>query len=1233
MAASDHLVGLADDSERRLERLFASFDSAWKRGARPRIADFLPEKPAEDRRAAVFELALIDLEYAIARDPSPRIELYLAEFPELASDRDRVLELADREYLLRHEAGVAPSVREYVARFPDLAARLIFRLEKDPAAPDGHLDDATRPYVGRPPESPAEIILNPAVDDSVPTALPEIGPPRYRHIRHHARGGLGEVFVAEDTVLGRRVALKRIRPEFANDETVRRRFRREAEITAGLEHPGIAPIHELITDRNGQCWYVMRFLKGHTLRSAIEHYHRAKPGADPVARSLDFRGLMTRFVSVCETMSYVHKCGVVHRDLTPANVMLGDHGETIVLDWGFATASGEVDINEISTSMAPVASPLDASLMQSGKLFGTPAFMAPEQAGMHQTAVGPASDIYCLGAILFMLLTSRPPFVDRDLAKTLEKIQKGDYPRPRELRPETSAALEAVCLKAMAIKPEHRYGDAQDLGRDIDRWLADEPVSVYREPMADRIARWARRNRTRLVLAAAVTLVALIAGGSYGVVNVKRRADAERVRVTRRERVEAEALAILREARALAVKAKDDPTKWAEAIPLLQGIAERLEAESSTGGGLLDARDLLKSCREGESDEKFVRDLKDARLKGALRTEGNYDVRAKRDEYRRLFTAHGLDLSADEVAGRIGMSRLRAILVATLDDWALELDKANQSERTLRRKLLTLAGEADADVLSNQIRNAMEDDDREALVRLANKLNKRAALATQLHTVGYALYKAGKLAEAEAFLSEGQTIRSGDFWINTTLAQVCLAMDPPRAEKASRHYDIAVNLLPGSTLARLNHGNALLQTGEIDRAILVYQEANRLTADSPEAHYALGYGYLAKGRFESAAEQFRIAVRHRPDFPEAHNGFVRASLDGGHIDRCRADYEAWIREAPGSAEAHCGLGLALANSPGRAKEAVQQYRRAIELKPEFAPAHHLLGNAMLDRRQFDEALGEQARAIELNPDSPLHQYGLGRALAGKGRFSDAEAAFRRAIRSKRDFAEAHWDLGLSLISQGKFDAAVAALKAGHPPGAKPADPDPERIVSEAEKFARFRPRLEEFVQRGSGSEVAATSTVLAKMCHHLHRHIAAAKFWTEALADDGDDVARQKHQQDGDYHAAARDAALAGTAVYKDEPALDETARERHRDTARRWLETEQGLYTHVIANRPELAPIAADVLKSWKTDPDLACVRDVSELDKLADPERKLWQSFWSRIDDLIVSAAGRPESRPRDR
>ena len=308
---------------------------------------------------------------------------------------------------------------------------------------------------------------------------------RFRILRPHARGGLGAVFVALDEELHREVALKQILDGHADDPTSRQRFLIEAEITGKLEHPGIVPVYGLGRDGDGHPYYVMRLIRGDSLKEAIQRcYADEAMKTDAGRRSLQLRKLLRSFTDVCNAIEYAHSRGVIHRDIKPANVVIGEHGETLVVDWGIAKPLGRVGPGSQAGDwmLFPSSAGTSAETLP-GAAMGTPAYMSPEQAGGDLEAQGPRSDVYSLGATLYCLLTGKPPLEGDDVGAILRAVQKGEFPRPRRLEPSIDRALEAVCLKAMALKPEDRYATPRALAEDVERWLADQPVLAYAEPL------------------------------------------------------------------------------------------------------------------------------------------------------------------------------------------------------------------------------------------------------------------------------------------------------------------------------------------------------------------------------------------------------------------------------------------------------------------------------------------------------------------------------------------------------------------------------------------------------------------------------------------------------------------------------------------------------------------------------------------------------------------------------
>ncbi len=393
----------------------------------------------------------------------------------------------------------------------------------------GNLDDAEiratieHSTLGLPPHDPY------STQGPSPTESAELHG-RYTILRLHQKGGLGRVSIAMDEELNREIALKEILPTHADNEENRDRFVREAEITGALEHPGVVPVYSLGQFGDGRPYYAMRFIRGVNLQVALEDYHNDPASA--ADKQLRFRQLVVKIIHVCQAIEYAHSRGVIHRDLKPGNIMLGDYGETLVVDWGLAKTTGEgFETDVLTTPPLYPSKRVSSTSTQIGRVVGTPAYMSPEQAAGRLDALGPCSDIYSLGATLYHLLTGKVAFSGAE-DEVLGNVQMGRFPHPRAINPDVPRALEAICLKAMARLPEHRYDSARELADDIERYMADAHVLAYEEPLPARAWRWIR-NHKPLVISSAAALTVAVTALSIGVVllsaaNVRERTARER---------------------------------------------------------------------------------------------------------------------------------------------------------------------------------------------------------------------------------------------------------------------------------------------------------------------------------------------------------------------------------------------------------------------------------------------------------------------------------------------------------------------------------------------------------------------------------------------------------------------------------------------------------------------------------------------------------------------------------
>jgi serine/threonine protein kinase len=301
---------------------------------------------------------------------------------------------------------------------------------------------------------------------------------------------MGRILVGYDQYLKREVAIKERHPDVAEDESIVRRFIGEAEITAQLEHPGVVPIHRISQGADGLPYYTMKMIKGETLQDAIKAYHR-KPGKQ------ELLNLVRRLVSVSKTIAFAHSKGVIHRDLKPANIMLGEHGETLVMDWGLAKPYNQ-EPEDSYVSVIHQTKQSRPELTMVGAIVGTPAFMSPEQANAEDNIIGPLSDVFSLGTVLYYLLAGQTAFAGRSTQDVLSKVRACKPTPPSQIKSNVPHGLESICLKAMAKLPENRYQGATEFADDLCRWLDSEPIAAEANLLSAKIQRWFSKYRMSL---------------------------------------------------------------------------------------------------------------------------------------------------------------------------------------------------------------------------------------------------------------------------------------------------------------------------------------------------------------------------------------------------------------------------------------------------------------------------------------------------------------------------------------------------------------------------------------------------------------------------------------------------------------------------------------------------------------------------------------------------------------
>jgi tetratricopeptide (TPR) repeat protein/tRNA A-37 threonylcarbamoyl transferase component Bud32 len=978
--------------------------------------------------------ALVSAFSSWVADKSLALGQILLDRGALSPGRHAAIEILVQEHLEQHGHDperslavlkVVPDVRNQleVAADLDLQGSLLYLGVAETAAGDGDPDETTDGW-----------------DDSG-TADPE---GRFQIIRLHDRGALGEVYVARDQQLHRIVALKRIKKAHGTEREKRARFVVEAEITGRLEHPGIVPVYGLGTFDDGRPFYAMRFIRGDNLKTAIEQFHIAESkNRDPGRRTLALHKLLRRFLDVCNAIDYAHSRGVLHRDLKPGNIMLGKFGETLVVDWGLAKSVGRPEGAPAQATLGERTlvpqSGSDLGATEAGTRLGTPAYMSPEQAAGKIDSLGPASDVYSLGATLYCLLTGRAPFIDTDVMELLPKVERGEFPPPRQLKPWIHPALAAICLKAMATDPARRYESPRKLTDDIEHWLADEPVSAWPDPLAERVRRWMRRQRTLVTAAAAALVAATIGLAAVLVVQARangalNKANGQLAESVRREQ-----------------KANDD----------LAAAAAQIQARFDL------ALEAIKTFHTGVAEDALLKNdnlqpVRDRLLKGAAefykRLEGQLSGQSDRGSRRALGQAYS---QMAWLARKLG-ARDQAIAsdrqaLAVRRGLAEGADVDGEAKYEVGTSLIDLGDVLQESGRTDEARASYE----EARTLLEDLTRVHPDAPRFLQNLGRSHGNTGLLLRRTGMPAEAMASLQASLAIFQKLADAHPAVAEFRRDLALGHNNIAA-LLDDS----VNPKEALRSQ---QAALAIQQKLTDANPANPEAQL-----FLALSHHNIA---FTLQKTGKPK--EALASYEAARAIGQRLADANP---AVIQYQSELARTHNHIGILLSET-GKLKEALASYEAARAIRQKLAEAnpantdtqqhlaesHHNIAVVLEKTGKPKEALAsfEAERAIrqrlaDVNPvgepqNNLAHSHNaIARLLSRTGKPKEALASFEaeRAILQKladadpantqvhSDLGKNHNDSGHMLSETGKPAEALASFEAALAIQQKLADADP-----------------------------------------------------------------------------------------------------------------------------------------------------------------------------------------------
>lgn len=1025
---------------------------------------------------------------------------------------------------------------------------------------------------------------------SIPDSMPAI--PGYELISIIGHGGMGVVYKARHLALKRVVAIKMLLSGVYANSHERARFRREAEALAALKHAHIIQIFD-VGEFEGRPFFTMEFVEGGNMADKFDNMPQ------PAAESAE----MVRMLA--GAIESAHRGGIIHRDLKPANILLTADGTPKISDFGLARPMEGSDLVTLT-----------------GTRVGTPSYMAPEQASKRWGEVGPAADVYALGAILYEMLTGRPPFRGESVADTEQQLLNNDPALPSQLNARVPRDLETICLKCLQKAPGRRYASASALADDLVRFQRGEAIMARRVSPAERAVKWVRRNPGRAAVAAIVVVLVSavsVTGIAYQRIRAARNTEIALNAAQARQTIETSLVLV-------ADLERED--RWIEAQHILGEAALRLPtARLNT----LEAR-----VAAAQRDLSIARELERIRQSRANMLLTNQAYITMNEDYTRAFRQAGFDLTGkrSEAATLIRQSAIKSQWLTALDYWAFILSQVQAESRA--ESLLALAREVDPDpAWRDRLRSVAAWRSTAEMRRLVADIPSQPALPPphQLAMAGELLTRLDNRADGITPLKDAQCRRPGDFWMNWELG-MALYQHGQMAEAVS-FLRAAVAVRPDNGGAYCALSVALDRAGRTDEAVSVLLRGLELAPGSLYLRTNLVSILGRAGRWTEAREQVRQASELDAAEQKMPILLEQALFDAGRVDEANEICRAILSRDPKNVVALDQLSSRLF-AAHQASEAEPLLRSLVELQPEVGASHLKLARVLRELNKFPEAIAEYRVAIAKNLGGDIGYLELGQVLGKAGRHDEALEAFRTATSVAPDDSAAWGNLTKALLRRGLLKEAREA--AVHHLDCYPSKTQVivQRRIEMCDLLATVDFKRPEVLDGAALPQSPAARLAFAELlAQYMERPAAAARVYAGILGT----PAPVETRTAVNYYNAACAAGLAASGAGQDAFAADESERATFRENALQWLSAYKADWkARYDAAKPGDRGRATDAMRQCLESSDLSGVRGQAAMSKLQGENKVRWVRLWedaaalAGLDPNAKVKAGREAARRGD-